>query len=67
MLAIFYYFGAFSYEQMISGLYMMPGFLIGFFIAPLFTKYFQAKYAKSVVLSMATVGALNLIFQTLGS
>jgi hypothetical protein len=46
---------------MISGLYMMPGFLIGFFIAPLFSKYFNPKYSKIVVLSMATFGAVMLI------
>ena len=65
MLAIFYYFGQFSYEQMISGLYMMPGFLIGFFIAPIFSKYFNEKYSKVVVLSMATLGSINLIYQSL--
>ena len=64
-LAIFYYFGQFSYEQMISGLYMMPGFLIGFFVAPLFSKYFNPKYAKPVVLGMATLGSINLIYQSL--
>jgi uncharacterized membrane protein YfcA len=32
MLTLFYMFGEFSYEQMISGFYMMPGFIIGFFI-----------------------------------
>jgi uncharacterized membrane protein YfcA len=61
MLIIFYLFGDFSYNQMISGLYMMPGFLIGFFIAPLFSKYFNPKYSKIVVLSMATFGAVMLI------
>lgn len=65
MLLVFYYFGEFSYEQMISGLYMMPGFLIGFFVAPIFSKYFNPKYAKAVVLSMATMGSLNLIYHSL--
>jgi len=67
MLAIFYYFGQFSYEQMISGLYMIPGFLIGFFVAPIFSKYFNPKYVKSVVLSMAILGSINLIYQSLFS
>ena len=60
MLLLFYLFDAFSYGQMISGLYMMPGFIIGFLVAPMFTKYFNPKYAKSVVLGMATFGALAL-------
>jgi uncharacterized membrane protein YfcA len=61
MLTLFYMFGEFSYEQMISGFYMMPGFIIGFFIAPIFSKYFNPKYSKTVVLVMATLGAISLI------
>ena len=61
MLVIFFIFGEFSYSQFISGIYMMPGFIIGFFIAPIFSKYFNSKYSKTVVLSMATFGALTLI------
>jgi len=65
MLLIFYSFGEFSYEQMLSGLYMMPGFLIGFIVAPMFSKYFNENYSKVVVLSMATIGSLNLIYKSL--
>lgn len=61
MLLVFYMFDEFSTEQMVSGFYLMPGFIIGFFIAPLFSKYFNPKYAKSMVLGMATLGALLLI------
>jgi len=61
MLIIFYLVDEFSYAQMISGFYMMPGFIIGFFVAPLFAKYFNPKYSKAVVLFMATLGALILI------
>jgi len=46
---------------MISGFYMMPGFIIGFFIAPVFSKYFNPKYSKVFVLFMATLGAVSLI------
>ena len=65
MLLVFYLFDEFSYGQMISGFYMMPGFIIGLLIAPLFTKYFNPDYAKSVVLGMATFGALALIGKSL--
>jgi len=65
MLTLFYLFGEFSQEQMISGFYMMPGFIIGFFIAPIFSKYFNPKHSKTVVLFMATLGALSLIAKSL--
>lgn len=64
MLCIFYYFDKFSYSQMISGFYLMPGFVIGFFIAPIFSKYFNPKYSKTIVLSMASIGAMILIFKS---
>jgi hypothetical protein len=45
----------------------MPGFVIGFFVAPFFVKYFNPKYSKKVVLTMATFGALALILKTIWS
>ena len=65
MLVIFFIFGEFSYTQFLAGIYMMPGFIIGFFLAPIFSKYFNPKYSKTVVLSMATFGALLLITKSL--
>jgi len=65
MLVIFYMFGEFSYSQFISGINMMPGFIIGFFIAPFFSKYFNPKYSRTVVLSMATLGSVILIFKSI--
>lgn len=65
MLAIFYAVDQFSYGQFISGLYMIPGFVLGVLVAPMFTKYFNPNYAKPVVLGMATFGALVLITKSL--
>jgi len=64
MLFVFYIFGEFSGAQFISGIYMMPGFIIGFFLAPVFSKYFNPKYSKIIVLSMASFGALALIIKS---
>jgi len=64
MLLLFYMAGDFSHEQMISGFYLMPGFIIGFYVAPLFSGYFNPRYTKPIVLSMATFGALMLIGKT---
>ena len=65
MLSIFFMFGEFSHEQFISGMYMMPGFIIGFLVSPMFSKYFNPKYSKIAVLSTATLGALFLISKSL--
>lgn len=65
MLIIFFMFGEFSYTQFISGIYMMPGFIIGFFVAPVFSKYFNPKYSKIIVLSMAIFGSIVLIAKSL--
>ena len=65
MLLVFYLVGEFSYEDLISGFYLMPGFMIGFFIAPRFAKYFNPKYTKIVVLGMAVFGAFLLIVKGL--
>jgi uncharacterized membrane protein YfcA len=65
MLGIFYLFDDLSYLDIISGFYMMPGFIIGFFISPLFVNYFNPKYSKIVVLIMATIGAVLLITKSL--
>ncbi len=64
MLLMFYIFGEFSTAQFISGIYMMPGFIIGFFLAPVFSKYLNPKYSKIIVLSMASFGALALIIKS---
>jgi len=61
MLFVFYLVDEFTYAQLISGLYMMPGFVIGFLVSPMFAKYFDPKHTKTVVLGMATLGAFILI------
>jgi uncharacterized membrane protein YfcA len=65
MLIMFFIFGEFSYTQFISGIYMMPGFIVGFFVAPIFSKYFNPKYSKTVILTMAILGAIILIVKSL--
>jgi len=65
MLIIFFVFGEFSYTQFISGIYMMPGFIMGFLIAPIFSKYFNPKYSRTVVLTMAVIGAIILIIKSI--
>lgn len=65
MLIIFAYFDKFSIEQALVGLYMMPGFLIGFLIGPYFIKYLNPKIIKPLILLLATLGAILLIIKSL--
>ena len=65
MLMVFYLFGQCSSGQMLSGVMMMPGFIIGFLVAPKFVRYFNPALAKPVVLGMAVLGAVMLIAQSL--
>ena len=65
MLLIFSYFEKFSFEQALVGLYMVPGFIIGFLIGPFFAKYFNAKYIKPLILLLASIGAFLLIIKSI--
>jgi uncharacterized protein len=65
MLAIFALFGDLAQEQLISGVYLMPGFIIGFLSAPYFSRYVNPRHSKSIVLLMATIGSLILIYYSL--
>jgi uncharacterized membrane protein YfcA len=65
MLVIFYYFGQFSLKHALIGLYMMPGFLIGFLIGPYFIKFLNPKIVKPLILILATFGAILLIIKSL--
>jgi uncharacterized membrane protein YfcA len=65
MLIIFSYFGKFSFEQALVGLYMVPGFIFGFLIGPYCTKYFNAKYIKPIILILATLGAILLMLKSI--
>jgi uncharacterized membrane protein YfcA len=65
MLLTFFIAGAFSYDQLVSGFLLMPGFFLGFLIAPFFSHYFNPVYAKPTVLILATFGSLFLIGKTL--
>lgn len=65
MLIIFFLFDHFSVAQLNAGVMMMPGFLIGYLVAPFFVRYFHPQYAKVAVLAMATIGSVLLIAQSL--
>jgi len=65
LLIVFYINNKFILNDAILGLYMMPGFLIGYFISPYFVKYFNKQYTKTAVLIMASIGAILLIAKSI--
>jgi uncharacterized membrane protein YfcA len=65
LLIVFYINGKFQYLDMVLGIYMMPGFLIGYLLSPYFVKYFNKQYTKVVVLIMASIAAIVLIIKAI--
>jgi len=65
LLIVFSFNNKFTLNDAILGLYMMPGFLIGYLISPYFVKYFNKEYTKTAVLIMATIGAVILILKSI--
>ncbi len=65
LLIVFYINGKFQYLDMVLGIYMMPGFLIGYLVSPYFVKYFNKQYTKVVVLIMASIAAIVLIIKAI--
>jgi len=65
LLIVFSFNNKFTFDDAILGLYMMPGFLIGYLISPYFVKYFNKEYTKTAVLIMATIGAILLIVKSI--
>jgi len=63
MLISFYYSDTLHLEHVISSAYMMPGFIIGFLISPFFISRFNSKYAKPVILILASIGGSILILK----
>lgn len=63
LLISFYYSDNLSISQLWLSLCLMPGFIIGFFVSPFFASRFHPKYAKTVILSLSTIGGLMLIWK----
>ena len=57
----FYYSDNLNISQLWLGLYLTPGFILGFFISPLFVSKFNPKYAKPTILWLSAIGGVMLI------
>jgi uncharacterized membrane protein YfcA len=65
MLLSLHFVGKFGVPQLLSGLYLMPAFLLGFFIAPLFISWLDRGYARHAVLIFSSVSAVSLIIKSI--
>lgn len=67
MLVSLHFAGRFGMNEVRSGLYLMPGFLIGYLASPKLAQFVDKGLARILVLSISSVSAIFLIFQALGS
>ena len=56
--------GRFSMPEVISGLYLMPGFMLGFVISPRLAAFVDKGYARPLVLVVSSVSAIVLIWRS---
>jgi uncharacterized membrane protein YfcA len=58
--------GRFGTQELISGFYLIPGFVLGFVLSPRLAAIVDRGYARPLVLSVAVVSACMLIARSLG-
>lgn len=58
--------GRFGTTELVSGAYLIPGFVIGFFLSPRLAAFIDKGYARPLVLVVATASAFLLIARSLG-
>lgn len=61
MLGVLHVFNRFGLNDMISGLYLIPGFILGFYLSPFLMQKIDKDYARPAVLIISIVSALVLI------
>lgn len=64
MLFFLHFAGRFGVNELISGIYLVPGFLLGYFLSPLLVKKIDKGYARPAVLIVSSVSAGLLIWQS---
>ncbi|MFT7460603.1 MAG: putative membrane protein YfcA, partial [Planctomycetota bacterium] len=60
-LSILHLANQFAYEEMITGLYLAPGFLIGYFASGRLATYLDKGYSRIIILMISTCSAIALI------
>ncbi|WP_421869672.1 sulfite exporter TauE/SafE family protein [Motiliproteus sp.] len=65
MLALLHWAGRFGQAELISGLTLVPGFVIGYLISPRLAGFIDQGYARPAVLILSSLSALLLIGRSL--
>lgn len=65
ILTSLHFAGRFHVEEAVAGLYLMPGFLGGYFLSPKLAKWIDKRLARVAVLSISSISALVLIGKSL--
>ncbi|NKB39369.1 MAG: TSUP family transporter [Gammaproteobacteria bacterium] len=53
--------GRFGYEEMIYGLYLTPGYIVGYLFSGKLTPYLDQGYSRMIILLISSISALALI------
>lgn len=67
MLIALHIAGRFSSTELISGLYLIPGFLLGYVVSPRLVDYIDRGYARPAVLIISSLSAILLIVRSLST
>ena len=65
MLVLLHWAGRFGTDELVSGVLLVPGFIIGYLISPRLAQLIDKGYARPAVLLIATLSALLLIARSI--
>lgn len=64
MIVFLHLAGRFGYEEAISGMILMPGFLLGYFLSPSLVSIIDRGYARPAVLIVSVLSACLLVWRS---
>jgi len=59
--------GRFGVNEIVSGLYLIPGFVIGYLISPKLVELIDKGFARIMVLTISTLGAALLLWRSISA
>ena len=65
MLLVLNFTGRFGVDELISGIYLIPGFIFGYLFSPTLVSYIDKGYARTAVLMISTFSACALIWKSI--